>query len=748
MAGTYDLVDCDTVARDRNHPSANADCHEVRTLSMSLPAVAGVHPLAAPSASPIATVPAVRTADGLPVRLVLVTAELDPVLLRRIRVECAELEAILSGVDAGTVLPVLDHGVDEAGRPYLLVPRPGPELGEVLATDGPLPLPVVLMAARAVADGLAALAARGILGPPRGLCRDSAGQVTLGPPLPPVLAELEATLGAGTGHEPPEVLGGEDWTTAGETFACACLLWTLLSGRPPFGSEPSLARLLVAEPPRMRRPDIPEPMAEVLRTALAARPADRPATPAALADALSKAALPSAEARPLGSRYLLENQIGQGAQGQVWTARRRSGGDLVAVKVLRAALIEDEQATARFVREFRLLRSLRHPHLIRVHDFLMEDGELAIVMDLVYGEDLRRYARRRRLSATQAASLLAQTASGLAAVHAAGIVHRDVKPTNVLVSDREGGPVALLTDFGIARAVEGAAHTQMIGTPAYVAPELVAGRPPSAASDVYALGITAYELFAGRTPFPSESRDALNLAHLDQAPARPDGMADDVWGLVVACLAKSPDARPSAAEAAARWGSLAGSGLVSALVSAVAPQDPPGDGLVTVTSSRPVPVRPQEPRPRGRRRLVLVAIAVALVGLAGGICLALRDRPPTPPQQPSSQQSSSQQSSSQYAVTPVVVMDRATVATLSWSSQPSRLPGFQGYVVLDVNGDHARPLSTPLPTDITSYQVSGLRPGRTACYLVVALGVTTRQPDPPPQPACVTPPSPTPTPSR
>ncbi|WP_162907746.1 serine/threonine-protein kinase [Allorhizocola rhizosphaerae] len=734
---------------------------------MSLPGVDGLRLLGSPAGRPIATVPAVREADGAQLRVVLVMAELDAATMRRVRAECAELEAILTRVAPSVVLPLLDHGVDDLSRPYLLVARPGPDLGEVLAVEGPQPVAMVVAAAKAAADGLEALAANGIVGSPPPLFANGTRLITMGAPLPPVLAELEAARGDGTGHEPPEVLGGADWTPAGQVYACASLLWTLLSGREPYST--ALARLVSRDPPVMSRADVPQEAVAVLQKALSAVPSSRHDSPAEFAMALRDAV-----ARPLGSLYLLDHEIGSGACGQVWAGRRRSGGEPIAVKLLRADLVEDGTQLGRFVREYHVLHRLRHPHLVRVDEFFTEGGVYAIVMDLVRGGNLRQFAGQGRMSVAEAASLLAQTADGLAAVHEAGLVHRDVKPENVLVAQRGGRPVALLSDFGIARPVNGSEHTQVLGTPSYLAPELAASRAPSHASDVYALGVMAYELLAGHKPFYGNDTDALLLAHIDQLPARPGGLPDDVWHLIAACLDKEPLHRPAAAQVAARWASLAVfDGRVSSrlgpplsavpsgsawppLASRLAESDPlryiasrvftqpPAESTtprlegesVTILSARPAVPRPEPPVPPRRwRRLIVAAIAVVLAGTATGVYLALRARPPA----------SVTVQHFQYPVASTVTVE-GTVATVSWRDEAGKLPGFQGYLVYDIIGSGTRQLTmTMLGADVTSFQVDGLRAGRGACFYVIAVGVTVPPPEKAPPIPCVTPPTAKPT---
>jgi serine/threonine-protein kinase len=311
-------------------------------------------------------------------------------------------------------------------------------------------------------------------------------------------------------------------------------------------------------------------------------PAERPATPSALADLLAAAFPGAAErvetrpptaplpmapvdggGRPLGSSYLLDSQIGRGATGQVWRARRRDNGAPVAVKMLRSDLADDPETVTRFLRERAALTRLRHPNLVRVHDLVAEGGTLAIVMDLVDGADLRRTIAGGGIARADALRLLAQVASALCAVHGAGIVHRDLKPENVLVEWSGGETVARLTDFGIARAAGDPLLTRssrILGTPAYLAPELAAGRPAAAASDVYSFGVMAYELLTGRRPFEGDNAVALIRAHIEQSPARPADLPGDVWRVVERCLAKAPEVRPSAAELARDLPGLAVSG--------------------------------------------------------------------------------------------------------------------------------------------------------------------------------------------
>ncbi len=258
----------------------------------------------------------------------------------------------------------------------------------------------------------------------------------------------------------------------------------------------------------------------------------------------------SLPATPVGSRYLLDYLIGQGAWGRVCHGRRRGDGAPVAIKVLRAEYAADPEVVSRLLRERTLLQALRHPHLVEVEDLVVEGDTFAVVMELVDGVDLRRVAQRGELDADEALTLLAQVAQALAHIHAEGVLHRDIKPENILVTRRDGRVWARLTDFGLAWLADGQRLTvasHVVGTPAYLAPELLSGHPYGPAVDVYALGVTAYELLSGQRPFNGEHPMALMRAHLDDQPTRPPGMAENQWRVIQACLAKDPGQRPTAA---------------------------------------------------------------------------------------------------------------------------------------------------------------------------------------------------------
>ncbi|MFI7504116.1 serine/threonine-protein kinase [Streptomyces sp. NPDC049687] len=264
-------------------------------------------------------------------------------------------------------------------------------------------------------------------------------------------------------------------------------------------------------------------------------------------------------ARKIGSRYTAHQILGRGSAGTVWLGEGPDGP--VAIKLLREDLASDEELVGRFVQERTALLGLEHPNVVSVRDLVVDGNDLALVMDLVRGTDLRtRLDRDRRLAPEAAVAIVADVAEGLAAAHAAGVVHRDVKPENVLL-DMQGplGPGgshrALLTDFGVAKLIDTPRRTRatkIIGTPDYLAPEIVEGLPPRASVDIYALATVLYELLAGFTPFGGGHPGAVLRRHVTETVAPLPGIPDELWQLIVQCLAKGPASRLRASELAAR----------------------------------------------------------------------------------------------------------------------------------------------------------------------------------------------------
>ncbi|MDQ3891005.1 MAG: serine/threonine protein kinase, partial [Actinomycetota bacterium] len=246
-----------------------------------------------------------------------------------------------------------------------------------------------------------------------------------------------------------------------------------------------------------------------------------------------------------GSRYAVERLLGRGGMASVYLARDRDLERPVAVKVLADPLALDEEFSARFRREAKTAAQLSHPNIVQVYDTGEEGGRIFIVMEYVDGESLDRLlGRERKLAPVRAIELGVQVCSALHYAHGKGVVHRDVKPGNLLL--RTDGTVKV-ADFGIARPAYGTQLTQagtVLGTVGYVPPEVVAGEAATARSDLYSLGVVLYELLTGRPPYRVESLAQLGRGQEppevgELEPAVPPGAA----AAVMRCLADDPRSR-------------------------------------------------------------------------------------------------------------------------------------------------------------------------------------------------------------
>jgi tRNA A-37 threonylcarbamoyl transferase component Bud32 len=319
---------------------------------------------------------------------------------------------------------------------------------------------------------------------------------------------------------------------------------------------------------------------------------------------------PSVAAGTIVAGFRVESLIGTGAMGAVYLADS-ARGEHVALKVLPPELARDERFRQRFLRESQLAASLEHPNIVPTIASGEEDGALYLAMAYVEGSDLRDVLRREgRLEPERAVDLLSQVGHALDAAHGAGLVHRDVKPGNILVTGEPGSEHAYLCDFGLARHVSSVRSLTgdrgFVGTIDYVPPEQIEGGAIDGRADVYSLGCVLYECLAGARPFDRESELSVVFAHLNEPPprvtdARPD-LPEAFDGVVATALAKSPESRY------ANCGEL-----VEAARAA----------LQGKTVAR---------RRRRRRRWLLSAAAVLAVGsaVAGGF-LATGDDPSRPP---------------------------------------------------------------------------------------------------------------------
>ncbi|GLZ76236.1 hypothetical protein Afil01_10430 [Actinorhabdospora filicis] len=252
----------------------------------------------------------------------------------------------------------------------------------------------------------------------------------------------------------------------------------------------------------------------------------------------------------LAARYALGPEVARGAAGTVYRAVDTATGDTVAVKVLRHDAAAEPGVVTAFLDEAEVLAELDHPGIVRPRDFIATDDVLALVMDLVEGTDLREKIRvEGPLAPAAAAIMISQLAAALAAVHAVGLVHGDVKPGNVLVP--ADGSSVRLADFGVAHRITGD-YSPTHGTPEYVAPEIVRGGASSGRSDVYGVGLILYEALTSRSPYRGGPIDEVLKRHEECAPAPIPGCPPQLWSLITSCTQVDPALRPDAADIPAR----------------------------------------------------------------------------------------------------------------------------------------------------------------------------------------------------
>ena len=309
-------------------------------------------------------------------------------------------------------------------------------------------------------------------------------------------------------------------------------------------------------------------------------------------------------------RYRIERLLGRGGMASVYLARDAELDRPVALKVLAQHLAGDHEFRRRFLREARLAARLSHPNVVQVYDAGEDDDRPFIVMEYVPGTTLAEVlARRGPLPCSDALQIAHQAALGLQSAHDAGLVHRDIKPQNLLVRD-DG--VVKIADFGIARAAELSRVTQLgtvLGTAAYLSPEQARGDEVTGSADIYSLGAVLYELLTGRPPFEFSSlaelgekqRDGVVTPVRDLEPTVPE----EIEALVMRCLAREPRFRPaSAAEVA----------------SAVEPAPARHDLPTLVAETRPLPARvTRSIAGRGAWLWIAAALAVAVIGAALGL---------------------------------------------------------------------------------------------------------------------------------
>jgi len=328
--------------------------------------------------------------------------------------------------------------------------------------------------------------------------------------------------------------------------------------------------------------------------------------------------------------YRLEERIGRGGMGVVFRATQLSLGRSVAVKLITPELADDPAYRERFKREARLAARIAHPNVVPVHQAEEHEGHLFIAMHYVPGSDLRSFLKERgRLEPGEAVRIVEQVAAALDAAHELGLVHRDVKPGNVLLSGKKGEHV-YLTDFGLTKNISSTADITrtgaFVGTLDYIAPEQLRAARVDGRADVYALGCVLFQLLTGAVPFKRDSDPAKLYAHMSEPPPRASEtdptLPAGFDGVIQRSMAKSPDERyPTAGEMAA-----AARGVIAGEPASGAPTAQPDEpGQTAVLPSTPSPGAPAEtavqpsPTPPPARSS---SLSSRRLGALGAICVA------------------------------------------------------------------------------------------------------------------------------
>ncbi|MEU8245781.1 protein kinase [Nonomuraea sp. NPDC048916] len=416
----------------------------------------------------------------------------------------------------------------------------------------------------------------------------------------------------------------------------------------------------------------------------------------------------------LNDRYVLTSRLGGGGMGEVWRADDTVLGRTVAVKVMMPALAENPAFAQRFQNEARAMATLRHPGVVDVYDYgaceVDQRRVSFLVMELVHGESLDHVLRRGPLGPAATMRLVAEVADALAAAHAQGIVHRDVKPANLMI--RSDGRVAL-TDFGIAHSVSAGQLTAtgtMLGSAAYCAPEMATASDVTPAVDLYSLGVVAYECLTGRLPFQGDTPVQIIYKHLHApVPELPGEVPPGPRRLVARALEKTPERRWASANEVA----LAARQAMASPASPASPISPASSAFVPATAptlpAAPSPGAPSATplssafdspggRSGSRRRVLTVALSIitalaATVAVAGSVWMrpdsaaeqvtvpppVTTSRAPSPIETPTGRQPAQQQApptkgASAPAVTATTTPTTTPSATPTTTPEPTEKP--------------------------------------------------------------------------
>ena len=429
-----------------------------------------------------------------------------------------------------------------------------------------------------------------------------------------------------------------------------------------------------------------------------------------------------------GGRYQLSSRVAIGGMGEVWQATDLVIGRTVAIKILKDEYLGDPGFLERFRAEARHAALVNHEGIANVFDYGEEDGSAFLVMELVPGEALSTILERdRTLSTDKVLDIVAQTANALHAAHSAGLVHRDIKPGNLLITP--DGRVKI-TDFGIARIADQVPLTatgQVMGTVQYLSPEQASGHPASPTTDIYSLGIVAYEALAGRRPFTGESQVAIAMAQINETPPElPATIAEPVRNLVYSSIAKSPADRPASAAhlaraaQALRRGDVAaaatsvpgiiGSGSLASAAGANYGNPTTATRILPTTATLPA-ASTVPPKRRNPWTWPLVALVALLAAVLVGTIIALVAAPSSAPTPSPTTTATPTPSNTPTPKDTLVTLQSSDILGLTKAQAQAKLQSL-GLVLSASNGDPAS-TAAQVGTAETVQPVGNLAPGTT-----------------------------------
>ena len=511
----------------------------------------------------------------------------NPEILRRFKQELI----LARQVTHKNVIRIFDLGMAD-GRKFITMDYvEGRDLKSVLVERGKLPPEEAVPIIQQVCRGLEAAHTEGVVHrdlKPQNIMVDAAGRVWV---MDFGLARSMETAGiTRTGalmgtpdYMSPEQARGEKVDARSDLFSLGIIFYELLTGRLPFQADTLMATLLKrvqekAIPPAVLNPAIPPHINRVVMKCLEADVSKRyQAIGEILADLAGETSQPGASTAQaghvslaaigpgtqFGPRYRIESVIGEGGMGKVYKAYDKDLDRTVALKVVRPELASDPNSMQRFKQELLLASRISHRNILRIHDLGDVGGMKFISMAYVDGKDLHDLlAESGRLPLERVVNIAKQLASALDAAHSEGVVHRDLKPRNVLIDATDH---VYVSDFGLAKSLEGDTATQMtragevLGTPRYMSPEQAESKPADHRSDIYSYGVILYEMATGEPPFAGDSTMQVMYQHVTQAPRNPKlvnpEVPDYLAAVILKCLEKDPIKRyPQAREILQRSG--------------------------------------------------------------------------------------------------------------------------------------------------------------------------------------------------